>query len=37
MRGPQYFNLREHLEVGETESLPPVEEIARQLETASWK
>lgn len=37
MRGPQYFNLREHLEVGKTESLPPVEEIARQLETASWK
>lgn len=37
MRGPQYFNLREHLEVGEKESLPSPEEIARQLETASWK
>ena len=37
MRGPQYFNLREHLEVGETESLPRPEEIARQLEFAEWK
>ena len=36
MRGPQYFSLRDHLEIGEHRDLPATGEIAKKLRGASW-
>lgn len=37
MLGPQYFSLRDHLNVGESGELPPTDVIAEQLRGASWE
>ena len=37
MRGPQYFSLRDHLEVEEHRELPSPDEVAGELRGASWR
>jgi len=37
MRGPQYFSLRDHLEVEEHRKLPSPDEVAEELRGASWR
>lgn len=37
MQGPQYFSLREPLEIREIRDLPPTEVIAEKLREESWE
>jgi len=37
MPGPQYFSLRDHLEIEETETLPSTDLIADKLSEATWE